>query len=59
MVKLGGEIGKVDTIGLRFTQLINLHGQRIIIPNRNIAIISQYRGDCIRAYVYIIWKMLW
>ena len=35
MVKLGDEIGKVDSIGLRFTVLINLHGQRIIIPNRN------------------------
>ena len=51
MVKLGDEIGKVDSIGLRFTKLINLHGQRIIIPNRNIATISQFRGGCIRAYV--------
>jgi len=53
MVKLGDEIGKVDSIGLRFTVLINLHGQRIIIPNRNIATISQFRGGCIRAYVDI------
>ncbi len=53
MVKLGDEIGKVDSIGLRFTALINLHGQRIIIPNRNIATISQFRGGCIRAYVDI------
>ncbi len=51
MVKLGDEIGKVDSIGLRFTVLINLHGQRIIIPNRNIATISQFRDGCIRAYV--------
>jgi len=53
MVKLGDEIGKVDSIGLRFTVLINLHGQRILIPNRNIATISQFRGGCIRAYVDI------
>jgi len=53
MVKLGDEIGKVDSIGLRFTKLINLHGQRIIIPNRNIATISQFRGGCIRAYMDI------
>jgi len=53
MVKLGDEIGKVERIGLRFTVLINLHGQRIIIPNRNIATISQFRGGCIRAYVDI------
>jgi len=53
MVKLGDEIGKVDRIGLRFTTLINLNDQRIIIPNRNIATISQFRGGCIRAYVDI------
>jgi small-conductance mechanosensitive channel len=53
VVKLGDEIGKVDNIGLRFTTLINLHGQRILIPNRNIAVISQFRGGCIRAYVDI------
>ena len=53
MVKLGDEIGKVDSIGLRFTVLINLHGQRILIPNRNIAVISQFCGGCIRAYVDI------
>ena len=53
MVKLGDEIGKVDSIGLRFTVLINLHGQRILIPNRNIATISQFRGGCTRAYADI------
>lgn len=53
VVKLGDEIGRVDNIGLRFTSLINLHGQRILIPNRNIAVISQFRGGCIRAYVDI------
>ena len=53
VVKLGDEIGRIDTIGLRFTALINLHGQRILIPNRNIAVISRFRGGCIRAYVDI------
>ena len=53
VVKLGDEIGRVDNIGLRFTTLINLHGQRILIPNRNIAVISQFRGGCIRAYTDI------
>ncbi|MDA3789694.1 MAG: mechanosensitive ion channel [Desulfobacula sp.] len=53
VVKLGDEIGRVDNIGLRFTELINLHGQRILIPNRNITVISQFRGGCIRAYVDI------
>ncbi|MCJ7541176.1 MAG: mechanosensitive ion channel family protein [Desulfobacterales bacterium] len=53
IVKLGDEIGKVDNIGLRFTELINFYGQRILIPNRNIAVISKFRGGCIRAYVNI------
>ncbi len=53
VVKLGDEIGRVDNIGLRFTTLINLHGQRILIPNRNIGVIGQFRGGCIRAYVDI------
>ena len=53
VVKLGDEIGRVDNIGLRFTTLINLHGQRILIPNRNIAIIGKFRGGCVRAYVDI------
>ncbi len=53
VVKLGDEIGRVDHIGLRFTTMINLHGQQILIPNRNIAVISRFRGGCIRAYVDI------
>ncbi len=53
VVKLGDEIGRVDTIGLRFTEMINLNGQRILIPNRNISVISKFRGGCIRAYVDI------
>ena len=53
VVKLGDEIGRVDTIGLRFTVLINFHGQRVLIPNRNISVISQFRDGCIRAYVDI------
>ena len=53
IVKLGDEIGKIEYIGLRFTALINLYGQRVLIPNRNIAVIGQFRGGCIRAYVDI------
>jgi small conductance mechanosensitive channel len=53
VVELGDKIGRVDVIGLRFTKIINLHGQRILIPNRNINIISKFRGNCIRAYADI------
>lgn len=53
VVDISGQVGKVDSIGLRFTTLINLQGQFIYIPNRNISAIGQFRGGCIRAYVDI------
>ena len=53
VVELSGQVGLVDKIGLRFTTLINLQGQKNYIPNRNIASIGQFRGGCIRAYVDI------
>jgi moderate conductance mechanosensitive channel len=51
VVEVSGQIGRVESVGLRFTILINLHGQRVHLPNRNIAVISQFRGGCIRAYI--------
>jgi len=53
VVEISGQIGRVDKIGLRFSVLINLHGQKIYVPNRNISVIGQFRGGCIRAYVDI------
>lgn len=51
VVEVSGQVGRVESVGMRFTILINLHGQRVHLPNRNIAVISQFRGGCIRAYV--------
>ncbi|TVQ03054.1 MAG: hypothetical protein EA359_10560 [Balneolaceae bacterium] len=51
IVEVSGQVGRVESVGMRFTVLINLHGQRVHLPNRNIAVISQFRGGCIRAYV--------
>ena len=51
VVEVGGQIGRVESVGIRFTVLINLHGQKVHLPNRNISVISQFRGGCIRAYV--------
>lgn len=53
VVELSGQVGKVENIGLRFTTLINLHGQEIYVPNRNITIISRFRRGAIRGYVDI------
>lgn len=51
VVEVSGQIGRVESVGMRFTVLVNLHGQRVHMPNRNIAVISQFRGGCIRAYI--------
>ena len=51
MVEISGQVGRVERIGLRFTTLINLYGQKIYIPNRNIAMIGRFRDGGIRAYV--------
>ena len=51
MVEISGQIGRVERIGLRFTTIFNLYGQKIYIPNRNIAMIGRFRDGGIRAYV--------
>jgi small conductance mechanosensitive channel len=53
VVELSGQIGKVENIGLRFTTLVNLHGQKIYIPNRSITMISRFRRGAIRGYLDI------
>lgn len=51
LVELSGQVGRVKSIGLRFTTLVNFHGQEIYIPNRNIGMISRFQRGAIRAYV--------
>jgi small-conductance mechanosensitive channel len=53
MAELSGQMGKVESIGLRFTTLINFYGQEIYIPNRNIGSIGRFRRGVIRSYVDI------
>jgi small conductance mechanosensitive channel len=42
VVEASGQIGKVESIGLRFTILIIFNNQKIYLPNRNIGTISRY-----------------
>jgi small conductance mechanosensitive channel len=51
LVEISGQIGRVEGIGLRFTTLVNLHGQRVYVPNRNIAMVGRFRRGAVRAYV--------
>lgn len=48
---VGGQTGRVESIGLRFTTLVTLLDQRVQVPNRNIAQINRYRKGHIRGYV--------
>lgn len=51
MVDLSGQSGRVATIGLRFTTVVNFQGQEVYVPNRNITQIGRYRNGVVRAYV--------
>lgn len=47
----GGQAGRVEQIGLRFTIVNNFLGQTVYLPNRTIGTVSRYRGGCVRMYV--------
>jgi small conductance mechanosensitive channel len=53
LVDLGGVIGRVDSIGLRFTKLVNFYNQEIFVPNRNITNVSRFPRGGIYAYADI------
>ena len=42
--------GRVESIGLRFTQLVNLNNQQVQIPNRTIANVSRFPSGGLDAY---------
>ncbi|MCC7193839.1 MAG: mechanosensitive ion channel family protein [Phycisphaeraceae bacterium] len=43
MVEISGQIGVVEELGLRSTKLYNFFGQAVIIPNRFIAVVGNFR----------------
>lgn len=51
VVDIGGQTGRVERVGLRFTTLTNVHEQKVFVPNRTIGLINRYRNGYIRAYV--------
>ncbi|MBW3534126.1 MAG: mechanosensitive ion channel family protein [Gemmatimonadetes bacterium] len=48
---VGGQTGRVESIGLRFTTLRTLLDQRVIVPNRSMGQINRYRNGRVRAFV--------
>jgi small-conductance mechanosensitive channel len=50
VVDIGGQTGRVHSIGLRFTVIRTLVDQHVFVPNRNVAQISRYRNGYVRVY---------
>jgi moderate conductance mechanosensitive channel len=53
LVEIAGTItvsGRVEAIGLRFTQLINFNHQQVLIPNRTIANVSRFPAGGVDAF---------
>lgn len=53
MVDVGGQVGRVEKVGLRFTELRNFYNQQVFLSNRNIANIARFPRGGIHAYVDI------
>jgi small-conductance mechanosensitive channel len=51
MVEVSGQVGRVEKMGLRFTELRNFNNQQVFLSNRNIANIARFPRGGIHAYV--------
>jgi len=51
MVDVSGQVGRVEKVGLRFTELRNFNNQQVFLSNRNIANIARFPRGGIHAYV--------
>jgi small conductance mechanosensitive channel len=51
MVDISGQVGRVEKVGLRFTELRNFNNQQVFLSNRNIANIARFPRGGIHAYV--------
>jgi small-conductance mechanosensitive channel len=50
VIEVAGKIGRVERVGLRFTQLNNFFNQQVYVPNRVIADISRFPGGEMSAF---------
>jgi small-conductance mechanosensitive channel len=51
MVEISGQVGRVESVGLRFTELRNFYNQQVFLTNRNIANIARFPRSGISVYV--------
>ncbi|HHY87025.1 MAG TPA: mechanosensitive ion channel [Verrucomicrobia bacterium] len=50
VIEVAGQVGRVEKVGLRFTELSNLFHQQVFVPNRMIANIGRFPLGGIYAY---------
>jgi len=51
LVEISGQVGRVETVGLRFTELRNFYNQQVFLSNRNISNIARFPRGGVHAYV--------
>lgn len=51
MVDIGGQAGIVESVGMRFTVLVNFSGARVFVPNRSIMNVINYPTGYVRVYL--------
>ncbi len=51
VVELAGHVGTVEELGLRMTRLRTLTHQTVVIPNRNISVVTRYAKGRLEAHV--------
>jgi len=51
MVEISGQVGRVESVGLRFTELRNFNNQQVFLTNRNIANIARFPPGGLHVYV--------
>lgn len=53
MVEIGGQVGIVRRLGMRFTVLVNAFGAEVFIPNRSLANVIRYPRSYVRCIMDI------
>lgn len=51
VVELAGQVGTVEELGLRMTRLRTLNHQSVVIPNRNISVVTRYAKGRLEAHI--------
>jgi small-conductance mechanosensitive channel len=51
LVEIGGQTGVVESIGIRFTEIVTFTGAHVFIPNRTVTSVVNYRQGFVRVFL--------